>query len=292
VITLERMVGVQGDAPAPARAEVAKPQVPLLAFRTRGTVEDDDEARRAAASDEADRRRCAVTPRASPADLHEAQAGKLEARDGVGVLDAGLLVTMAASRETGPAQATRHAMGVLDALLVTASRMSDAIHGRIESAADALATDGRRACSADIAADLEGLWRDVAAMLTTPSDEGLESSVQAYLAERLHEHARLADLARALGYSPSHVSDHVRRITGERFSALRRRLQLERARAALTRGLPVKQAASEAGFADPAYFSRVFRRAFGISPGRWQRETVAPALSAGPRRPARRDRPS
>jgi len=42
------------------------------------------------------------------------------------------------------------------------------------------------------------------------------------------------------------------------------------------RGLSVKQAALEAGFDDPAYFSRVFRRAFGVAPGRWRRGASAP----------------
>jgi AraC-like DNA-binding protein len=105
---------------------------------------------------------------------------------------------------------------------------------------------------------------------------GVEAAVQACLAEHLHGRVRLADLARTLGYSPSHVSALVQRVTGERFTALRRRLRLERGRAALARGLPVKQAATEAGFDDPAYFGRVFRRAFGVAPGRWRRGAAAP----------------
>jgi len=65
----------------------------------------------------------------------------------------------------------------------------------------------------------------------------------------------------------------VRRATGERFSALRRRMQLERAIGLLCSGTSVKEAALGAGFSDPAYFSRVFARRFGVPPSRW-REVV------------------
>ena len=37
----------------------------------------------------------------------------------------------------------------------------------------------------------------------------------------------------------------------------------------LTSGRQVKQVASEIGYADTYYFSRVFRRRFGVSPGRF-----------------------
>jgi AraC-like DNA-binding protein len=36
----------------------------------------------------------------------------------------------------------------------------------------------------------------------------------------------------------------------------------------------VKEAALQAGFSDPAYFSRVFRRVYGVPPARWQSGNV------------------
>jgi AraC-like DNA-binding protein len=201
-------------------------------------------------------------------------ARALDERAAAAVLDAGLLATAAVRREAAPGRALRRATAILDAVLVaTALPLPDAVRRRIEAAADEL---GAADDALDAAARLDALWRDVAATLTAPAQLGVEAAVQACLAERLHGRARLADLAQALGYSPSHVSDLVHRVTGERFTALRRRLRLERARAALARGLSVKQAAAEAGFDDPAYFSRVFRRAFGVAPGRWRRRASAP----------------
>jgi AraC-like DNA-binding protein len=94
--------------------------------------------------------------------------------------------------------------------------------------------------------------------------------VHAFVAEHLHEGISLADLARRVGYSPSHCSTLVRRTTGERFTSLRRRMQLERAIGLLRSGTSVKEAALGAGFSEPAYFSRVFARRFGVPPSRWR----------------------
>ena len=204
-------------------------------------------------------------------------ARALDARVAAEVLDAGLLVTTSVRRETAPELARRRATAILDAVLVAAATpLSDEVRCRIEAVADALGRGEAEGCAPDAAGRLEALWRDVAATLTAPATIGVHAAVEVCLAERLHERARLDDLARVLGYSPSHVSELVRRVTGERFTTLRRRLRLERALAALGRGLSVKQAASEAGFDDPAYFSRVFRRAFGVAPGRWRRGVAVP----------------
>jgi AraC-like DNA-binding protein len=200
-------------------------------------------------------------------------AQALDARDGAGVLSSGCLVTAAVRREPQSGPALRRATAILDAVLVApGAPLPEPVRRWIERAADELATcDPSREHPGDVAARLDRLWRDVAATLAAPSAPGMAAAVQAFLAERLHERACLAELARTLGYSTSHVSGLIRRVTGERFSALRRRLQLERAQAALRRGLSAKQAAAEGGFSDPAYFSRVFRRTYGTTPARWRR---------------------
>ena len=104
----------------------------------------------------------------------------------------------------------------------------------------------------------------------------LATAVQEFLATHLAEDVRLRDLARTLGYGPSHVSAVIHRATGRRFTELRREMRLERALFLLRRGAPVKRSALDAGFNDPAYFSRVFARRFGVPPSRW-REAVGRA---------------
>jgi AraC-like DNA-binding protein len=91
------------------------------------------------------------------------------------------------------------------------------------------------------------------------------------LAVHLGVQMTLRDLARRLGYSQSYVCEVVQRLMGKRFTAIRRELRLATALAYLRRGTSIKAAALEAGFSDPAYFTRVFRRAYGVPPSGWRR---------------------
>lgn len=50
--------------------------------------------------------------------------------------------------------------------------------------------------------------------------------------------------------------------------------RLDRAKEALASGLRVCDAAAEAGFDDPSYFVKVFRRETGVLPGKYQREPI------------------
>lgn len=192
----------------------------------------------------------------------------LRRSDAGDVLAASALAMTVVADEPDPTTATRRAAGVLEAILLDPSGpLPDAVRARVEATLDALlAGDG------DPAAQLTALWRDVAAVLTpVRTDSGnIASAVHAYLAAHLAEGVTLRELSRALGYSPSHVSTIIRRATGQRFTTLRRTIQLERAAWLLARGTSVKEAAHGSGFTDPAYFSRVFQRRHGVPPSRWR----------------------
>ncbi|HEY8490488.1 MAG TPA: helix-turn-helix domain-containing protein, partial [Dehalococcoidia bacterium] len=58
-----------------------------------------------------------------------------------------------------------------------------------------------------------------------------------------------------------------------RYSLLRR---LDFARSQVRAGTPLVHAALAAGFADQAHFTRTFRAAFGMTPGRYARLHAAP----------------
>jgi len=62
-----------------------------------------------------------------------------------------------------------------------------------------------------------------------------------------------------------------------RFRGLR---QLDRLRAALLRGVPLAEAALEAGFADQSHMGRQFRRAYGLTPARWLAAVAASKRSS------------
>lgn len=197
----------------------------------------------------------------------------LRARDAAEVLGAGRIASTAISRtnsDSDPRPAARAAATMIEAILLApGADLPVAVRTRLEAASRELAAlDGDLAT---LMARLDDIWADLARLVATPVDlrPRVDDAVQEYLAQHLSGQVTLGELARALGYSPSHVSTVIRRITGERFTALRRNIQLDRACFLLRRGTSVKEAALAAGFADPAYFSRVFARRFGVPPSRW-----------------------
>ena len=126
---------------------------------------------------------------------------------------------------------------------------------------------------------LAALWRTLGRRSDTPP-ASLVTVIEQHLAASLDGRVRLGDLARRLGYSPSHLSTLIRRTTGRTFVALRRRLRFERACALLREGASVKAAALAAGFDDPAYFSRLFKRRVGVPPSRWRDDRLRSARAS------------
>lgn len=201
-----------------------------------------------------------------------------------GAMTAAALVSV----EDGTAAALRMA-AVLEALLLTPEPLPASLGAAIEEGIDSLLELAAGSPSASgVAARLDSLWRELASRLAPgvgPRRVALEAAVVECLATRLGASVTLSELARALGYSPSHASTVIRRVTGMSFSALRQRMRLDRALWLLGRGSPVKEAALQAGFSDPAYFSRVFRRVYGVPPARWQ--AGGSSVDAEPPTPAR-----
>ena len=193
--------------------------------------------------------------------------------DAIGVIEAGRLA--AAGLRGGGVTVACRAAAVAEAVLFASDDLPDAVRTLLERAVDELvdaSQHGRRA----VAARCAQLWTDVAAALATGnrSAPSVEDAIQEYLGARLDGRVRLHELARTLGYSSSHISSVVRRVTGRRFTELRRDMQLGCAMRLLAGGARVKEAAYAAGFRDPAYFIRVFRRAFKTTPGRWRAHVV------------------
>jgi AraC family transcriptional activator of pobA len=93
---------------------------------------------------------------------------------------------------------------------------------------------------------------------------------------RFSEQLSLDELAAAVGRSPRQVSRIAHEQTGISASGLieRRRMQEARRRLRET-DEPVNAIASAVGYADPGYFRRRFRRAFGTSPASWRSDVGA-----------------
>lgn len=93
------------------------------------------------------------------------------------------------------------------------------------------------------------------------------ASVQDYIENHLQRDLSVEELAAVAGYSMGHFHREFHRATGETPVQCLTRRRLETARLYLRQsGLPIREIAATVGFADPLYFSRVFRRHFGCSP--------------------------
>jgi AraC-like DNA-binding protein len=79
---------------------------------------------------------------------------------------------------------------------------------------------------------------------------------------------KLAELARRSGLSERQLREVFVRDTGLSPRAYLRWRRLRRAVSSIREGASLTQAAVQAGFADGAHFSRVFRSQFGMSPTR------------------------
>lgn len=77
----------------------------------------------------------------------------------------------------------------------------------------------------------------------------------------------LEGLARGVGLSPYHLARTFKDVFGVSPIAYQRGVRLDRAAEALQAGAPLGGVALDAGYAEPASFSRAFSRRHGISPG-------------------------
>ncbi|MFE6747003.1 helix-turn-helix domain-containing protein [Kitasatospora purpeofusca] len=81
----------------------------------------------------------------------------------------------------------------------------------------------------------------------------------------------VASCAQELGVSPGHLQATVKQATGRTPGRLIRQQQtLEAKRLLACTELTVRQVSREAGFGDPAYFCRFFRRETGMTPGEFR----------------------
>lgn len=82
----------------------------------------------------------------------------------------------------------------------------------------------------------------------------------------------LADLAALAGVNASHLLRTFRRYHGTTIASYARQRRIERARAAITTsGEPLSMIALDAGFVDQSHFTKVFKQAFGETPGQYLR---------------------
>lgn len=118
--------------------------------------------------------------------------------------------------------------------------------------------------------DVLRLAADVAGGLRL-RDEPLLADVFAVIEERYAERISLRDVAGAVAVTPAHLTTVVRRKSGRTVQQwLTERRMIEARRLLAETDLTVAAIAGRAGFADPGYFTRVFRREHGVPPQTWR----------------------
>ncbi|UNX53165.1 AraC family transcriptional regulator [Georgenia sp. TF02-10] len=86
-------------------------------------------------------------------------------------------------------------------------------------------------------------------------------------------HHSAATLEAVAGLDRWSVARYFRAAFGTSPTRFRTMRQLDLARAAITAGATLAEAAARAGFADQSHFTRMFARTYGLPPGRWAAAT-------------------
>lgn len=111
--------------------------------------------------------------------------------------------------------------------------------------------------------------------------EPLLATVFEFIEEHFHEPISLATIAAAVGLTPGHLTTVVRRKTGRSVQRWITERRMAEARKLLREtNLPVETIAAQAGYRQPSYFIKHFRRDHTVTPATWRRRaraTPAPA---------------
>jgi AraC-like DNA-binding protein len=124
---------------------------------------------------------------------------------------------------------------------------------------------------ADLGSMLRGLRTESAPPGRHRGGVGLIELIRAMVARNPELPFSVANIARAARLTPNHLSLRFHAESGETFSSFLAAQRLARAQRLLRDPrLQIAEVAERTGFADASYFTRRFRRAFGVSPAAWR----------------------
>jgi AraC-like DNA-binding protein len=163
------------------------------------------------------------------------------------------------------------------------ARRVAALLADIDEPVDDLARAAMAAAFADALGDLAaGPARDRAG-----TDLRAVRLVRDYLAAHPGGQIRAGELEQLAGIDRFTIARQFRSAFGtspDRYRTMRR---LALARAAIEAGVPLAQAAADAGFSDQSHMTRQFNRAYGMTPARWATAVRAGSSAAGASLPTR-----
>ncbi len=148
-----------------------------------------------------------------------------------------------------------------------AARLAQA-HRMLEAGADALAAE--TALTGAFALLLSRYARQHVPAQALHPDLVRVELMKEKLSEHLDAPMTLSELGLAAGLSAFYAAHLFSNAVGMPPHAWRNQLRLNRAQGLLRQGLSVTEVAVTTGFADQSHFTRHFKRAYGVAPGRWR----------------------
>jgi two-component system, response regulator YesN len=131
---------------------------------------------------------------------------------------------------------------------------------------------------------VERTWRLLRTMLRdvpkeTPASRELIDSIRSYLAANYDSPITLDDLAQQYNFTPSYLIKAFKRQVGESPIQYLIRLRMEEAKRLLSTApdLEIRQIGEIVGYADPHYFSRIFRNTSGVTPSEYRSQHTPPS---------------
>jgi AraC family transcriptional regulator len=109
-----------------------------------------------------------------------------------------------------------------------------------------------------------------------PLRSALVERAKAAIAEDPFDDRSLAEIARAVGSSPFHLTRSFKRATGLSLHAYRMQLRLQASLDRLHAGDSLARVAVDCGFAHHSHFTAAFRKYFGTAPAELRKISIAP----------------
>ena len=97
----------------------------------------------------------------------------------------------------------------------------------------------------------------------------------AYIRRHFARPVTLQDLARAVGLSPFHLHRQFRRHFGQTPKEVATRLQVEKAKGLILKGVPLSDVARRCGFSHQSHFASRFKMKTGLTARAWLKREVA-----------------
>lgn len=152
------------------------------------------------------------------------------------------------------------------------------LNGRMEHLAALLDANDDALAKYEILGLLLGLQRrDLSTakprFLLTRAQMGMAAAARDEMERALGARHDARTMAAAFGVSAASLNEYFARAYGSTIAAYLRRRRMEEAAAQLAQGAKVTEAAAFVGYANPSKFAAAFKKAYGVPPREWRRES-------------------